>query len=471
MTTALGKVVRTTAFKLSAIYIAVFSVFSVFFIIYIAYSTNVLLNQQVRETIGTELLGLSDQYRVGGMSELIDVIDQRAHQPGASLYLMTDADGHILAGNVSHVTGGDLFTSTELDPVTVTYRRSDADTTERTALVQVVRLPGDFLLLVGRDVGEREQFRHIITSALAWALVLMIALAAISYVFVSRNVLKRIDSIAAGARRIMLGDLAGRLDVQGSGDEFDRLAESLNAMLDRIEHLIYGIKDVSDNIAHDLKTPLTRLRNRVEAALAGPADAARYRTALEATIEESDQLIKTFNALLMIARIEAGSPTDGGMSDVDLGAIVRDVADLYEPVADETGAEFTVEAPEGLTLRASRELLGQAVANLIDNALKHGRPDSGPAKIAVSVARAGEELQLRVADNGHGIPEADRERALQRFVRLEKSRSQPGSGLGLSLAAAVARLHHGTIELSDANPGLAVTLHLPIQSADAGKTP
>ena len=468
MTTALGKVVRTTAFKLSAIYIAVFSVFSVFFVVYIAYSTNVLLNQQVRETIGTELVGLSDQYRVGGLSALIDVIDQRAHQPGASLYLMTDADGHILAGNVSHVTG-DVAARSGIEPITVTYHRSETDSAERTALVQVISLPGDFLLLVGRDIGEREQFRSIITSALAWALVLMIGLAAISYLFVSRNVLKRIDSISAGARRIMLGDLAGRLDIAGSGDEFDRLAESLNAMLDRIEHLIYGIKDVSDNIAHDLKTPLTRLRNRVEAALSGPADAPRYRATLEATIEESDQLIRTFNALLSIARVEAGS-TDGGMTEVDASAIVHDVAELYEPVADETGVELSVETPESITINASRELLGQAVANLIDNALKHGRPDSGQARIAVSTAKEGNTLVIRVADNGHGIPDADRERALQRFVRLEKSRSQPGSGLGLSLAAAVARLHNGTIELGDAKPGLAVTLRLPIHWADGAKS-
>src|SRR5262249_45033117 len=163
---------------------------------------------------------------------------------------------------------------------------------------------------------------------------------------------KRIDSLAAGARRIMLGDLAGRLDVQGSGDEFDRLAESLNDMLDRIEHLIYGIKDVSDNIAHDLKTPLTRLRNRVETALAGPPDPRRTRTARERTIEEPDQLTQTFNALLMIARMEAGSPPAAGMSDVDVGAIVQDVAELYEPVADETGVELAVDAPEGLTIRA-----------------------------------------------------------------------------------------------------------------------
>ncbi len=183
-------------------------------------------------------------------------------------------------------------------------------------MVQVVNLPGGYHMLVGRDLGEREQFRGIVGQALAWALALMIVLALLSWVFVSRRVLKRIDSLSASSRRIMDGDLAGRLEVTGSGDEFDRLADSLNAMLERIEHLLYGLKDVSDNIAHDLKTPLTRLRNRVEAALAGPTDAANYRAALEATIEESDQLIRTFNALLMIARIEAGSP-DGAMTEVD----------------------------------------------------------------------------------------------------------------------------------------------------------
>jgi signal transduction histidine kinase len=261
----------------------------------------------------------------------------------------------------------------------------------------------------------------------------------------------------------MEGDLAGRLEVTGSGDEFDRLADSLNAMLSRIEHLLYGVKDVSDNIAHDLKTPLTRLRNRVEAALAGPADTANYRAALEATIEESDQLIKTFNALLMIARIEAGSP-DGAMTDVDADAIVQDVAELYEPVAEETGVELAVDtAPQPIMIRASRELLGQALANLIDNAIKYGAPVDGKARIAISAGREGESLVLRVADNGPGIPAGDREHALQRFVRLEKSRTQPGSGLGLSLVAAVARLHHGTIELGDGNPGLVVTMRLPLK--------
>ena len=462
--TGLGKVVRTTAFKLSAIYIAVFSVFSLFFVLYIAYSTNVLLNQQLRETIATELLGLSDQYRVGGLPAVVEVIEQRAHQPGASLYLVTDVSGRILAGNVSEVSNYVLSRS-GTEPIIVRYERYSGDTGERTAMVQVVRLQGGFLLLVGRDIGERDQFRLIVSRALVWALVLMIGLALLSYIFVSRRVLKRIDSLSATSRHIMLGDLSGRLEVTGSGDEFDRLAGALNAMLDRIERLIYGVKDVSDNIAHDLKTPLTRLRNRVEQALGARPDTDGYRAALEATIEESDQLIKTFNALLMIARIEAGSP-DGATTEVDAAAIAHDVAELYEPVADVTGIDLVVEAPQPILIEASRELLSQALANLVDNAIKHGAPGEGETRrlrIAISAAREGDTLVLRVADNGPGVPPEDRERVLQRFVRLEKSRSQPGSGLGLSLVAAVARLHHGTIELGDGNPGLVVTMRLPLK--------
>ncbi len=461
--TPLGKVVRTTAFKLSAIYIAVFSAFSVFFVLYIAYSTNVLLNRQVHETIAAELLGLSQQYRIGGLPAVVSAIEQRAYQPGASLYLITDVSGRILAGNVTEVSS-ELLERAGVDPVTVTYDRYAGDAAERTAMVQVVRLPSGFRILVGRDIGEREQFRGIIGAALAWALALMIGLALLSWVFVSRRVLKRIDSLSASSRRIMSGDLSGRLEITGTGDEFDRLADSLNAMLDRIEHLLYGLKDVSDNIAHDLKTPLSRLRNRVETALAGPADTERYRAALEATIEESDALIKTFNALLMIARIEAGSP-DGATSEVDMSAIVRDVVELYEPAAEEAGVALKVDTPEPVVLRGNRELLGQALANLVDNAIKHGAAagPTAPREVAIATARDGVALVLTVADRGPGIPAADRERVLQRFVRLEESRSEPGSGLGLSLVAAVARLHDGTIALGDAGPGLVVTMRLPIR--------
>jgi signal transduction histidine kinase len=349
--------------------------------------------------------------------------------------------------------------------ITVPYQRYSEDKTVHLAMVQVLRLPGGFRMLIGRDLGERDKFRAIIGRALAWAVALMIGLALVSWFFVSRRVLKRIDSVTATSRRIMAGDLTGRLEVTGTGDEFDRLADSLNAMLERIELLLHGLKDVSDNIAHDLKTPLTRLRNRVEAALNDEPSNEGYRTALETTIEESDRLIQTFNALLMIARIEAGSP-DGALSEVEIGTVINDVVELYEPVADENGMTIRVGSVDSLKLRVSRELLGQALANLIDNAIKYAAPlpcaESRPIAVTVSAVREGAHLVIKVADNGIGIAAADRQRVLQRFVRLEQSRSQPGSGLGLSLAAAVARLHHGTIELADADPGLVVTLRLPL---------
>ena len=207
--TPIGKVVRTTAFKLSAIYIAVFSVFSVFFVLYISYQTNIILNQQLRDTIAAELLGLSDQYRDGGLLAVVETIEQRAHQPGASLYLVTDVSGRILAGNVSEVSS-ELLNRSGFQPMTVSYQRYSGDAAQRTAMVQVVRLPSGFRILVGRDIGEREQFRQIIGGALAWALVLMIGLALLSYIFVSRRVLKRIDSLSAQSRRIMVGDLSAR---------------------------------------------------------------------------------------------------------------------------------------------------------------------------------------------------------------------------------------------------------------------
>jgi len=457
--TGLGKVVRTTAFKLSAIYIAVFSIFSVFFVLYISHTANQLLGEQLQETIAAELFGLANEYRSGGLLGIVDEITRRSHQPGASLYLITDVSGRVLAGNVSRVPAR-LLNNSGSEPITVPYERYAGDTGDRVAMIQVVRLPGGFRMLVGRDVGEREQFRKIIARALAWALALMIGLALLSWFFVSRRVLKRIDSLSAASRKIMVGDLSGRLEVTGTGDEFDRLAESLNAMLDRIERLLLGLKNVSDNIAHDLKTPLTRMRNRVEATLAGQEDSEAYRATLAATIEESDQLIKTFNALLMIARMEAGSQ-DEAMAEVEIGSVVRDVAELYEPAAEEKGVTLAVEIGEPLTLTANRELLGQALANLIDNALKYATGVDA-ARIRISVSRSDNQVAVSVADNGPGIPEADRERVLQRFVRLEESRSLPGSGLGLSLVAAVANLHHGTVELGDGNPGLVVTLRLPL---------
>jgi signal transduction histidine kinase len=305
--------------------------------------------------------------------------------------------------------------------------------------------------------------------ALAISLVFFAALAALGALFVARRVLKRIDDINTSAHGIMAGDLTGRLPVSGSGDELDRLAEGLNEMLGRIGELMQGLREVSDNIAHDLRTPLTRLRNHAEAALAFGGDAAAYRAGLERTIEESDNLIKIFNALLLIARAEAGGDVEA-LHPFDVGEAALSVAELYEPIAEEEGVSLKVEAEDNLTVQGNRELVAQAVANLVDNALKYGAPKEGGLAdvrpdVVVSARRVGGSVVLTVADRGPGIAPPDRARVLGRFVRLEGSRSRPGSGLGLSLAAAVARMHGGSVDLEDNGPGLRVRVTLPAEPA------
>ncbi len=278
----------------------------------------------------------------------------------------------------------------------------------------------------------------------------------------------------------MAGDLGGRLPVGRSGDELDRLAENLNEMLERIEALMNGLKEVSDNIAHDLKTPLTRLRNRAEQALAKSGSEGDYRAALEQTIEESDGLIRTFNALLMIARAESGQARDN-MADFDAADVAQGIHELYEPLAEDNGLSLNVRS-EPAPLHGNRELISQALANLVENAIKYGQPkpaaqplgaDAAAADrtVLIEARRDGDRIILAVTDHGCGIPDADRKHAVERFVRLETSRTLPGSGLGLSLASAVARLHGGDLTLDDAHPGLRATLSIPARNGEGLAAP
>ena len=469
--TALGKLFRTTTFKLTLVYLTVFALFAVFLLGYFALNTRRLITEQITETVDTEITGLSEQYRQGGIRRLVIVVDVRARRPGSSLYLVTTFTGEALAGNVTALAPGILDNPGWTETA---YRRLDESEPpgypDHNALVRVFQLPGGFRLLVGRDLEERERLYHIILGAGRWSIAIVIVLGLVGGLFVTRRVLRRVDAMTETTRSIMAGDLGERLPVAGTGDELDRLAENLNVMLERIEALMHGLKEVSDNIAHDLKTPLTRLRNRTEQALRTAKSETEYRAALESTIEESDHLIATFNALLMIARAESGQARDD-MSEFDAAEIARDVGELYEPLAEEKGIALKVEAETPAPVNGNRELVSQALANLVDNAIKYTGPQAlvdgvQPAngatpEIVVRALSEGDRILLTVADSGPGIPESDRSRAVERFVRLEQSRSQPGSGLGLSLAAAVARLHGGELTLEDNHPGLKSVIALP----------
>ena len=460
--TALGKLLRTTAFKLTLVYLGIFVLFAASLLGYFALNTRRLITEQITATVNGEVTGLSEQYSQGGLRRLVMVVDVRSRRPGSNLYLVTTPTGEGLAGNVGSLEPGVLDRPGWLE--TNYHRLESPEGAEHRALVRVVQLAGGFHLLVGRDLDERERLFGIIVNAGKWSLALVIVLGLVGGFFVSRRVLSRIDAMTGTAQTIMAGDLSGRLPVAGSGDELDRLADNVNAMLERIEALMRGLKEVSDNIAHDLKTPLTRLRNRCEQALRSATGEASYRSALESTIAESDELIRTFDALLMIARAESGQARDN-MTEFDASAIARDVGELYEPVAEEKGIALKVEAPVAAPVRGNRELVSQALANLIDNAIKYAGPNGKlngmPAEIVVRADTEGERITLSVADRGPGIADADRARVVERFVRLEQSRSEPGSGLGLSLASAVARLHGGELKLEDNHPGLRSTIALP----------
>jgi signal transduction histidine kinase len=336
--------------------------------------------------------------------------------------------------------------------------RGPDGTEEHRARGRTFVLVGNLRLLVGRDVRDLEATRSLIVGALGWGLAISVGLALAGGLMMTSRMVRRIEAINDTSREIVEGDLTRRIPASGSGDDFDKLVGNLNGMLDRITGLMETVRQVSDNIAHDLRTPLTRLRSRLEIARAQQGRSeAEARAAVEQAIEEADGLLATFNALLRIARIEAEQRREG-FAPVDLGSLLTDVAELYEPVAAERDQTIALELGSGASVEGDRDLLLQAVANLVDNAIKY-TPVGG--HVVLGLQTAGELVDLYVTDTGPSIPADQRERVFDRFHRLEASRSTPGSGLGLSLVRAVARLHGATIRLSDDAPGLRVTLALP----------
>jgi signal transduction histidine kinase len=452
--TALAKLWRTTAFKLSLLYLVVFAIFATFILGYVGWNARRLLDGQIALTLEAEINGLAEQYRIGGMRRLTGVVERRSRQPGSFLYLVQGPAGEILAGNITATPG---LASGMPAVREMTYQRvEDGDYGPRLALIRGFQLPGGFRLAVGRDLEERERLRFVMRRAVGLSLGVMVLFGFVGAFVIARRVLRRIDGMTDRAGEIMAGNLAQRLPVRGGHDELDRLATSLNAMLARIEDLLKGMREVSDNIAHDL--------NSSEEALRTAATPEQYRHALERTIEESDALIRTFDALLLIARAEAGSGADA-FRPVDLAGLATGMAELYEPVAEENGLALHVHAREAPPVSGNRELLGQVITNLIENAIKYGRPAEGAGEIRIALDAADGEARLSVSDRGPGIPPHQHARAVERFVRLDDSRGLPGSGLGLSLAQAVARLHGGRLLLSDNRPGLTVTLALPLARA------
>lgn len=463
--TSIGRIWRTSTVRLTALFILIFVVFSIALLAYMAWQSSLAIQRQQTASIQREtaiLMRVNDQQ---GIRALIYSVQRLSARPGPGIYYLGDQLGQMLAGNVSDMPAHALQQS---GYSSFSYTRPGAldsngseENTEGFALVQTTFLNNGLRLVVGRDIIERRGYSAIIFGGFLFGVGGIIVLSAIAGGLTAMRVLRRIDTITATSTKIMSGNLSERVPVTPRDDEFDRLATSLNAMLDRIEQLMKGLKEVTDNVAHDLKTPLTRMRNKAEAALRDESAHESQRTALEATIAESDQLIRTFNALLMIARAEAGAPS-GAFSDLDLSAAVADVAELYGPVAEDAGMAIEADAGEGIRISAIRELIGQALVNLVENAIKYAqRSASGPGRITLRVREETGRVLIEVADNGPGIPEDERARVVERFVRLEKSRTEPGSGLGLSLVAAVAHLHRGTFRLEDNHPGVRAIIDLP----------
>ncbi len=456
------RLVLASPFRLFAMYVSLFCAAVAAVFIYVNAAMLGFLSQEAQTSVKADYDFLAARFREGGLTALTGAIQEHSEPASDTLYLLTDAKGRWLAGNLDSVASALWET---LGAAQFSYRKGASGQGERQAFGIVSRLPGDLHLLVARDIESQETLKRLLRVAFIIGYAGIIGIGTAGAVIVSRRVLRRVDAASNAARSIMQGNLAQRIPVTGRNDEFDRLSQNLNAMLDRIQDLMASLKNVSDNIAHDLKTPLHRLRTRAERALQSSRSPDKLAEALGSVIEEADTLIQTFDALLSIARLEAGSRSEN-FGPLNICALVRDVADLYEPAAEERGLSLRLSCAGDLTMAGEKHLIGQALANLLDNAIKYAAPsakaaaESGSAGVEIALEDKGDAVDIVLCDRGPGVPAADRERVLQRFVRLQPDRSIQGSGLGLSLVAAVARLHDGSVLLEDNEPGLRVRLRL-----------
>jgi len=458
-------IVRTIAFRIVLVYVVLFILSTVAIVAFAYWNTARALNAETDQTIDAEISGLGELYERGGLNVLTDSIIVRSRSGGQSLYLLTDSEHHPIAGNL------DAWPDTQ--PASNGFvefdfqRGSGSDTRNYRARGRIFRLTGDFQLLVARDVHERYETERSFTTALPWSIGLMLLLGVLGGGLISRNLVARLDSINRTSREIVAGNLSRRIPITRAGDELDALAQDLNHMLDRNERLMRGMRDVTDSIAHDLRTPLNRLRNRLESLQLQIDPESQMSQEVDAAVGDTDRLIQTFNALLLIAEAEAGAVREA-MARVDLPHVIEGVAELYEPLAEEKGLALEIAPGRSASIRGNVRLISQALANLVDNAIKY-TPEGGRIRIAAEDRPQG--VALSVADTGPGIPSTERGHVLERFVRLEESRNSPGTGLGLSLVAAVARMHEARLELGDNNPGLKATLIFPFEMPIGARKP
>lgn len=451
----LARVPRGSIFRLALLYVLLLAGSVGILLGFIYWSTAGYMDRQTTETIEAEIRGLAEQYRRRGLVGLTGLISERvARDPvGASVYLLVDEHFERVVGNL------DRWPSESPDAEGwIRFRLREWGTDhaeEHEARAQVFLLRSGLMLLVGRDIRDLEATRRLILDALTWGLAITLALALAGAWLMSATLTRRLDAINQTSREIMEGDLTRRIPLSGSGDDFDRLADGLNRMLERIEALMAGVRQVSDNIAHDLRTPLTRLRNKLELLAAALPESSESRQLAEEAIADAEELLATFNALLRIARLESGSRRSA-FGPVDLAPLIEDLVELYEPLAAEREQRLDWAAgASSIVVEGDRDLLFQVMANLVDNAIKYTQP-GGYIRLAVDSADG--STRVLVADNGPGIAPELREQVFRRFFRVDDSRATPGSGLGLSLVQAVVALHRAHIELSDNAPGLRVTL-------------
>jgi signal transduction histidine kinase len=453
-------ILKTQAFRIVIGYVLLFAFSVTALLVFTYWNTRRTLDAQTDQIIEAEITGLNEEYHHFGLPGLVEAVRARTPHAGQALYLLADSLHHYVAGNLD---SWPQIATAPGELVEFEYERPlNGKMETHRARGRVYLVPGGFQLLVAQDVYDRYLTERMFTTTLPWTVLLILLLGAAGGALMSRNMLRRLDTINRTSGEIIAGDLSRRVPLNGSGDEFDVLAENLNRMLDRIERLMKGLREVTDSVAHDLRTPLNRLRNRLEESLARLQAGGTEAGEIERAIAETDQLIGTFNALLLIAETDAGT-TRAAMAPLELGAVAADVAELYEPLAEEKKVSLVLAPSPPAAIEGNRSLIAQACANLVDNAIKY-TPGGGKVRVAVSTTDKG--VELLVADSGPGIPAGDRPRVTERFVRLEASRNSPGTGLGLSLVAAVAHFHNAELLLDDNQPtGLKAILRFPRTTA------